>query len=232
MPRTKHLPFGQGEDPLRGLRGKGLVATGQAGDHVHAGDVRVAREEVVPHRKAEATGMMPRGRIHPGRQAFKQGNLIAFLAHHHVITRITNRVTVVPRQVQAFVCQRLAPRLVGKNHHIREQFRQVGQSVNVVEVRVRQQDALHGNVPAGQGRQTLQERRHVATIHQPHLRAPLMREDIRPGGKNRIDDIGDFHHERYISSPRILHLPAQHRARITWPQADEASLAGEYVSQL
>ena len=195
MPRAEHLPFGQGEDPLRGLGGEGLVAAGQGGDHVHAGDVRIAREEMIPHREAEAAGMVPRGRIHPGRQALGQGYLRAFVAQHHVIARIADGVAVVLRQIQAFIRQRHAPRLIGKDLHLREPFRQAGQAVDVVEVRVRQKDALHGKVPAGQGRQTLQERSHVAAIHQPHFRAALLREDVRPGGKNRIDDVGDFKHD-------------------------------------
>ena len=112
---------------------------------------------------------------------------VAFAADRHAVRPEDDRVVMVLRHVEPRILQRLQPGLTRIDPDLREQLRQARQPVDMVEMRVRQQHPLHGN--AAQRRQPLQQRLHVAAVHDPARILPLLREDIRPRREHGIDDV-------------------------------------------
>lgn len=172
---------GEGEDARAGGGGERLVPARKGGDHGDAGNVGVARKQVAADLEGQAGGMVAGRRVNVCGDAVEQRDPGALVADLDTVRREHDRIAVVLRHVEPRIRQRHLPGSVRINPQLREQRRQVRQPVDMVIMRMRQQHALHGVPFARQGGKTLQQRLHIAAIHDPERLLPLVREDVRPG---------------------------------------------------
>ena len=163
----------QTPQPLKRFRSLPFIASGQSRKHLHPRNIRIPRKEFVPNPECQTTRLVSRDKenLHP-HSAQINGPLL--LNHPHILRIPKHKILdLVPiqRKIPSGIPKSLRTLGIRINQGIRKRLQKFIQPINMVAVRMGQQDPLH--IPTG-----LNNLLNIPAIHQPAILSITGRQNI------------------------------------------------------
>ena len=165
MPRPDSLSLTQRENPLDRNGGESYIAAGEICYDFLVRDVGIPGKKEIPYFVCKTGWMMTGGFIYKGVYALKKRNPVSFMNENGILWINRDGCFMISRHVQLIALQGCQSHRVRYDRTIREQFQQFGNPVDMIKMRVSQQQT--GNLPLPN---SIQDYVEIATVNQPNGR--------------------------------------------------------------